>query len=228
MATRLYLPNTGTISSGFVPDANPNPATYTYWDTSGTISRLPMLSAKSTDTKSTLATTITTADGSVNYVRAIWASEPVASNVTLNVSGLGTVTGQIRMSTSAASGYADMVLSRYRSGVYTDIAYGASNALSSATLTNRASNFSYSSSDIALLTGDRIVLYIALANDAGTSQTVSLRVGSDSGSDLPEDNVSTTDLNPWVEFGETITFSAASSSGTKKIMYGSRHMQRSR
>lgn len=220
MATRLYLPNSGTISAGFVPNANPDAVTYSYWDTAGTISRFPAASTKGTDTKSTLSTTITTADGNAFYVRAIWATDPVASGVTLNVSGLGTLNGRIRGATSAPTGYGESVLARYSAGVYTPFAYGTFTASTSATLTNRRLILNYLSSDFTLSAGDRIVIYTAFGNDAGTAQTYSLRVGSDAGSDLPEDTVTTTDLNPWIELSENVVFGSAST-GTNKIMFSS-------
>lgn len=56
--------------------------------------------------------------------------------------------------------------------------------------------------------GDRLVVEIGgqVSSSGGTSVTARMLLGCDSATDLPEDETSTSDYNPWIEFSNTITF----------------------
>ena len=56
--------------------------------------------------------------------------------------------------------------------------------------------------------GDRLVLEVGFrsTNALTANRTATLRLGENAGSDLPEDETTATDIDPWVEFDDTITF----------------------
>lgn len=68
-------------------------------------------------------------------------------------------------------------------------------------------------SSVAALATDRIVVEVGFRKheNATTSRTGTLRLGnhSQTGSDLPEDETTTTDDTAWIEFSQSLTFTAA-------------------
>lgn len=76
------------------------------------------------------------------------------------------------------------------------------------TLTNR--QFTATTTQVVASANDRIVVEIGTGGDPSGSNDhdTLLRVGDASASDLSEDDTSTTDNNPWVEFANPITFQA--------------------
>lgn len=224
MATRLYLTNSGTIDNGFVP-AN-NPESIAYWDTASMVKR-PWSTTAGSDTLSTVVTTCNPADGSESTVVAVYCTEVLAAGLTLNAEGLTSLIAQIRAQTSAATGYLEYTLYKYSGAVYTQIGYGLEGDVATASLQNNAGTVACSA-DTSLSAGDRLLMYITVLNDGGTSQTVSLRIGSNSGqSDLPADSTSLSDLNPYFEFTETMSFGVGSeptrSTTTNSVCRRNRH-----
>ena len=56
--------------------------------------------------------------------------------------------------------------------------------------------------------GDYLVLEVGVGGDpaVGFNHESGMRFGDAAASDLPEDNTDTTDLNPWVQLTDTLTF----------------------
>lgn len=71
--------------------------------------------------------------------------------------------------------------------------------------------------------GDYIVVVIGTAGDpdVGSDHDSSLRVGDAAASDLPEDDTDTTDLNPWIELADTLTFAPLSTVGARAQLLSS-------
>ena len=73
--------------------------------------------------------------------------------------------------------------------------------------------------------GDRLVIEVGgRTGAAGTTVTATMSFGSDSGTDLPEDQTTTTPDNPWFEISRDITFAAASNKGAAMHYYRMRRM----
>ena len=79
--------------------------------------------------------------------------------------------------------------------------------MSSTTLLNRQWAETSVAGDYTILQGDFLVIEVGVGGDPSgpNSHSSSLRFGDNSGSDLPEDNTSTDDFNPWVELTDTLT-----------------------
>lgn len=68
-------------------------------------------------------------------------------------------------------------------------------------------------SSLAVSDGDRLVIEIGCKqNGVSSNRNVSHSFGSDSGTDLPEDQTATAANNPWIEFANTLSFYVAPSS----------------
>ena len=195
MATRFYLPSSGTAPSI-------TPAFDSAWEDTSIAVRLPVTTYK----KNTALTTIAFDDANAankdvlfrQYISPpllaqtiaaqtikfqIRASEPDSGN------NLFTVIG-IRVVSNNGTSVIGTILSVTRDA--TEIVL--------TTLTNRL--FSATSSSLAVSEGDRLVIEIGLAGDPGNgkSHDGSIRIGDAAGSDLAENDTATTDDNPWVEF----------------------------
>lgn len=72
------------------------------------------------------------------------------------------------------------------------------------TLVNRQWSTLSASGDYTTVFGDRVVLEIGMGGDpaVGGTHSSSMRFGDAAVSDLPIDNTTTTDLNPWMEMSE--------------------------
>jgi plastocyanin len=65
------------------------------------------------------------------------------------------------------------------------------------------------------VSGDRLVVEVGYTNNAGATVEGQCRYGAPTGTDLPEDETTTTSTNvPWVEFSNTITFQTVPSAPT--------------
>ena len=68
--------------------------------------------------------------------------------------------------------------------------------------------FTATSTQVIAQDGDRIVIEVGMGGEPieGSDHDSSISIGDDSGTDLPEDDTTTTTYNPWVEFANTIPF----------------------
>lgn len=78
-------------------------------------------------------------------------------------------------------------------------------------LTNRQYTATSAVTNYTTVAGDRIVIEIGTGGDPnpGSDHDSDIRFGDAAASDLPEDNSTTTDLRPWVEFTDTLQFVSA-------------------
>lgn len=81
----------------------------------------------------------------------------------------------------------------------------------STTSTNRklqdsAESATLTLSSVSALAGDRLVIEVGQRQASTATSFVPIHTGSSNGTDLPEDNTTTTTNDPWVEFSQTITF----------------------
>ncbi len=74
-------------------------------------------------------------------------------------------------------------------------------------LTNR--RITATSTQVISQDGDRIVIEIGMGGnpDTAASHSSSISIGDDNGTDLPEDDTTTTAYNPWIEFANSIAIS---------------------
>ena len=219
MATRFYLEADATL---LTPHAGVNPSiTHAYdgaWGVTGGAAR-----RWATVSPATLGTTIAATSGiaetsssAVNVLARQFISAGMESQLID-----GTVKGQIRVHESNAD--ADMkaqvvirVCSNDGTSILATLLAADASALSSefaiTTGTNR--QFPLAAISPATLTsytcavGDRLLIEIGYRahNTTATSRNAIFRFGSSAGADLAEDETSTTDNNPWIEFSDTITF----------------------
>jgi len=86
------------------------------------------------------------------------------------------------------------------------------------TLTNRQLTATSTSGSYTTVDGDYLIIEVGMggdpANSGGADHDSSIRFGDSAGSDLAEDNSSTTDNRPWVELATTLTFAPFSATAS--------------
>lgn len=216
MATRVYFDTqTPTVS----PTADGS------WEVTGSMVRRWLETAKYNEVAHpehglealAVATALNSPAGAVDALILQAVSAPLASNVTIS----GAIKGQIIAVESNAAADA-----RMQCVIWVMKADGTSRGTLIATNTTALSNeFNTSNRNIkipkggstvptsvAALATDRIVVEIGYRKheSATTSRTVTFQGGNPSStSDLPEDETTTTLAQGWVEFADTLSFSAA-------------------
>lgn len=206
MATRFYLPSAGTPPVGVTPTPD------TGWEDTTGFSILPTSITK-------LGSAMADASFGDNnnadrdcmvrqYISAPIGSQVIASGQTIKY--------QIRaqMNTADGDGIFTAIGIRVVSGDGTVVRGTILAVTRDGTLmtktptaaTNR--QFTASSSEVTALAGDRIVIEIGGGGDpsGGNDHDFLLRIGDGAASDLLENDTTTTDLNPWVEFPNDIVF----------------------
>jgi hypothetical protein len=148
----------------------------------------------------TAAQTITGAQSIKFQVRA---SETTASNNLFTALGIRVMSagGVLRKTVLAVSRDA------------TELAVG--------TLTNRQFAATSETGNYTTVAGDYLVIEIGVGGDPSTINvhSGSFRLGDAAGSDLPEDDTDTTDLNPWVELvTDTLTFTTTTLQNLSKLI----------
>ena|SRR3990167_7039305 len=199
MATRFYLPSSGTA-----------PVTPTYnsgWEDQTIAARLRCHTYK----KSTALTTVSFDDASAAN-RDVLYRQYISPPLLAQTIAAQTIKFQILASETDAGNNLFTTLAIYvfsndgtaLVGTILAITRDGTEAVAG-TLTNRL--FSATSSELAVSEGDRLVFEIGLSGDPGNgkSHDGSLRIGDASANDLAEDDTTTTDNNPWVEFVTGLT-----------------------
>jgi hypothetical protein len=203
VATRIYLPSTGS--------ADISPAYDAGWEDTTIASRLTAV----TSTIASAMATVTFDDANTAnrdiLFRQYVLEWPLAAQTII----AQTVKCQIRGSTPSPANnlmsmrYLVKVVSSDGSTVRGVLVGSAGtprtfDALPT-NLTNRSD--STTSTSLAVLDGDRLVIEIGTGGDPGLSgaHDSSLGFGDSAVSDLPEDITTTTALNPWVEFADDLT-----------------------
>ena len=201
MATRFYLPSSGSAEVAVTPSAS-------WGDTTQAESAKACVTAKI----ASALTTITSDDNNnadLDVLKQQYVSDPIAAQ-TLSAQ---TIKYQIRASEVDAgfnlfTAIGIRVVSNDGSSVVGTVIDVTRDGLELAvgTLTNR--QFSATSGAVSASDGDRIVIELGAGGDpaGGGDHDFSLRIGDAAGADLAEDDTSTTDNDPWVEFANTITF----------------------
>lgn len=203
MGTRFYYPSSGAAAISPAVDAS--------W-TNSTTFRRDLLRAPS-------ATAVVSPgefyDGALaNFVVAQYVSEQLQVQTVS-----GTVRGQIMalQSDPDTDAYAQTVirvLSADGSVVRGTLLPAHANALSSEFNTGSMRNRRFplsaispaSLTPIACLSGDRLVVEVGFRAGGVSPEEVSLRLGDLPASDLAEDETSSTDLRPWIEFSSILLF----------------------
>ena len=213
MPTRLYLA-TSNFAGGVPPIS---PAFDAVWgNTTGAARRwlIPSDVRDATDLLGDTADFAETSGVTIDVLMVQFISPGLLAPVTIG----GTLKGQIRVRESHAD--ADMRAQVIAKVVSNDGAIvrgtllgpdtGGLGSEFATSLTNRRfpRGGAQSLSSVSALAGDRIVIEVGYrAHDALTSsRSARLRVGQSAAADLPEDETTTTDLNPWFEFSDTLTF----------------------
>jgi hypothetical protein len=201
MATRFYLPSTGTID--VIPSFGAG------WTTTGAI-RLPCFPFK----KGTAMTTLSFADANnanldallIQYISPCMEAQTLSSqSIALQIRALERIANN-NLFTSL------MVRVVSEDGTVvrgTPLALTRDTLETTTTLVNRRLLVA-SSIQVVAQEGDRLVIEIGAggdpANTGGADHDFSFRVGDAAASDLAADDASTLDNNPYVEFGGNITF----------------------
>ena len=207
---RLYLPSTGAAAV--------SPAFGAEWDITTDADRLRCVSSKiSSAMANKLANKPAANVQDQDILVRQYVSDPLAAQ-TIS----GTVKSVVRAvesatATDARAQFLIRVVSNDGSTVRGtllahDTTTGLVSEFSAASPTNRKFPLAWSApgatlSSVACEAGDRLVIAFGCRIHAsGTNaRTVELRFGDAAASDLAEDETSTTDLNPWVEFSQAIT-----------------------
>lgn len=202
--SRLYLP-----SSGAAPIS---PAFAAEWESVNTTRRLAVTTKISSSialTSQADATATSNRDiGVVQYVSNSIASGPLS----------GTVKGQIsvRQDGSGENLRSQIIIrvvsndgSVVRGTLYAgDLTTGTGDPTSewSTIATNRRfpRDAPVALATVGVQDGDRVVIELGARKHAATSVTAELRLGDNSGSDLPDNETSTSTYNPWIEFSDDL------------------------
>lgn len=150
----------------------------------------------------------------VKYLWVQFVSKPLTAQ-TIS----GTIKGQMQVAQSFADQHFDQVIASLRvvsndgtvvRGTLLPLAaYGTTNNFNAGIPQNRFIFDGDTLSSLAILTGDRLVLEVgfrAITLPPDFGEFVVMMCGDDAGADLPEDETTTTELNPWIELSQTLTF----------------------
>ena len=206
MATRFYLPETAA-STPITP--TPDAA----WEDTSILARAMTSTASIADPMATVSFADAD-DTSKDILFRQWISEPLTAGQT--ITGAQALKAQARV--SQAGTFNNMVLTI---GIRVIAANGTTvqkvvlaptrdNNIAAGTLTNRAFTATSAATNYTTVAEDRLVFEVGMGGDpnAGSDHDSSMRFGDDAASDLPEDDTTTTDLRPWIQLTNTLTFSA--------------------
>jgi len=207
--TRAYFPSDSALAEETVA---PDPAAG--WHDVSQMVRYPL--AAGVGFASAMATRSVTRPASMpnpfDQLIGQWISEPLAAQ-TIS----GTVKGQMRAreSGSAADARAQVVIKVVSGdgqtvrGTLVDFSGAALSSEFSTTMTNRkfplAAISPVTMSSVVAQAGDRLVIEIGSRRSGADPGSTEFRLGESGGSDLPEDETTTQDQNPWMEFSSAIT-----------------------
>lgn len=200
MATRLYLPSTGSAAV--------TPAVGSGWTASGSAVQRAANLNKIASAMASTSITVNNSSSTASTLFAQYVSPPLAAQ-TLS----GNVIGQMRFSISNATGATCVsriyirVINSSGTVVATILAGTSGGSNLTTTLTNKRTPTSTALSSYACSAGDRISIEAGIIRTAGTtSRTGNISFGDDSATDLAVDDATTTANNPYVEFDGNFTF----------------------
>ena len=212
------------FSATAAPDISPTFGNGSVWNVTGDGIRRKMSWTK--DNSTLTSKTSSSTSGTGNYLMYQLVSDPLQA---ATVSG-ATIKGQLRANASSTSGSPRLSTAvtmfivdgsgNYKSSITTSSGTSGSGDYTT-TLTNRFLwNGTQTLSDFTLADGDRIVFEIGFNQHfASQARTVTQRIGNSAASDLAQDETSTTDNNPWIEFSYTFqTYTPTAKSRRVRIM----------
>lgn len=201
MTTRFYLPSSGSVSASATYNAG--------WENTTIAASRPAVTTKLSTSMSTVSLA-----GDTNKVdQDILYRQYISGSLAAQTIAVQTVKFQIRaQETNAANNLYTVIDIRSWNGASTfkNIVSMARDdtELSASGLQNR--QFSVSCASIVVAEGERLVIEIGVGGDPAQSgadgHNSSIRVGDGAAGDLPENSSSGDDLNPWVEFANTLSF----------------------
>lgn len=215
MASRIYLPSTGA--------APISPAFSTEWDITGSADRIAAVSTRISSAMTAKAIANTTSAGNSDRDRLArqYIFGPIVGSHTIT----GTIKGQIRCNESATNmNLRSQIVVRavapnattFRGTLYAgDLATLTGDPTSEwvlTTNTNRAfpRGGAQAITSTAVQDGDYLVIELGGRGHSTINfQLGDLVFGDDAGSDLPEDETTTTALNPWIELSYTLSRAGA-------------------
>ena len=195
--TLFYLPSTGAAAVSPAFDA-------AYEDTS-IAARLKTVTTKISSAMTTVSfSDISTANNDILFRQ--WVSDPLEAQ-TIDAQ---TLSIQIRASETSTTN--NMFLSWGVRLVSNDgdtvratlVAVQRDGTEADTTLTNRGDTAAISSQSVT--TGDRLVFEVGLGGTPIAMHDSSLRIGDADATDLPLDDTTTADNNPWILFQQTLAF----------------------
>ncbi len=202
MATRLYLPSTGS--------APITPAFNAGWEDTTIGARLPCFTTKQASTMTTVSF-VDANDTNRDVLFRQYITEPLANqlidvqSVVFRIRAAERATScnmfttiDIRLVSNDGSVVRGTLVSMRRDGVE-----------AATTLTNR--NNTGNSTAIVCHSGDRLVIEIGMGGDpaAASDHDSDMRIGDNDATDLGANDTDTSDFNPYVEFANTLTFFTA-------------------
>jgi len=211
VVTRLYLPSSGTAPISPAFDAS--------WEATGAPTRLPLSTGKdehSAVLSVAVAAILNVPAGAVDIAIAQFISAPLSGNQTIS----GAIKGQIRALESSGTGDLDpqcviRVLSNDGTTVRGTLIASDTSGLGHE-FNTALRNVKYpkggstTPTSVNALDGDRLCIEVGYRKheSATTSRTGTLSFGDNAGTDLAEDETTTTANDPWFEFADTLTFQA--------------------
>lgn len=202
MATRFYLP-----SSGSVPIS---PSVSSEWESSWQFTRRPAVTTKSNTSFVNDEGYDTPGSTPMDICKFQYISGPLeAQTIT------GTVKGQIRVyegedDDDACRALVIRVVSNDGATVRGTLLAHFPSSLESEWATSATNRYfppsGTSVTSVDAQAGDRLLIEIGVRRFAANSGYHRYRMGDNASSDLPEDETSTSDYNPWIEFSQTLDF----------------------
>ena len=203
MATRLYLPSTGT------PDITP--AFEAGWTENTSADRIDAVIAKG----ATAMTAVTRAMGTTTGTRL--TRQYISPALAAQTIAVGTVKGTVRVNESAVNDNIMQVTCSIRvvdstGGTYRTPAilakgqYGPSNEWAKTTNTARRIADGDATASVVCSEGDRIVIELGYYCSVGLTISGDMVFGNDSGTDLGDNETDTAAYNPFIEFYNTLSW----------------------
>ena len=195
MATRFYLTQ---ITAPFIPAFNSN------WNITSAVSSFVLSEYRDKGAAQNYSSGAAGAAAPRKMLIAQFVSPPLVSQV-LN----GTFYGQIRMARSGGTvtAYGIIYLRKISAaGVITELgSIDSQTVLAITPLVNHTFS-SITLSSVTINGGDRLIIEVGGDYTVGTAVnlTSTLQLQTNSATDLPVDNTSTTSLSTWVEFSQTL------------------------
>ncbi|HSB84342.1 MAG TPA: fibronectin type III domain-containing protein, partial [Nitrosarchaeum sp.] len=214
--TRLYF------SASQTPSVSPSFGSWGYTTEAG---RYALLSSKAVSGESLVTgTRIGPSNSGITQLDRQYVSEPMSVGLVFT-SGSTSVKAQLQCrefqnGDNTQSGLSIRIVSNdgttTRAILLAPANYGLTSGEFGTTLRNAAyANGDTVTSSYTTVGGDRLVVEIGYTDNTGSSVEGQCRYGAPSGTDLPEDETTTTTNNvPWIEFSNTVTFATAPSQVT--------------